>query len=389
MKILNESTNGYIIFIDSDTILKSSKFKFAANLYYEFLVGKYLNFYSRYLPFFNITYDLYIYKSNSAKKEFVKTKDFKNYLKYVDLIPSDKIYDYNYLSYFCDNNTKLCITKEALKLYNNKKLLTIDDYVYEGLSNLTENFYFNLISQLFMVYSTLYILKNNFTHYDLSLNNVLLMDNKEDRYFLVKYKIDDIEFKIRTKYIIKFIDYGDCFINDFTNIKKELCMNRNITCKSSGNYDCGDLSGFNFLRKKDFTKRNFYRNTLLYSNSHDLLMIHHLKDSYRKYFSNSCVPCKKINELCDNLYYISSNGTPPIDEKNIIDNNKNNKNNNNNNNKNNNNNNKNNNNNTIYTITDCYNHLLNFVTSDVYKKWTKKEKYNSMEHISINGHNII
>jgi hypothetical protein len=67
-----------------------------------------------------------------------------------------------------------------------------------------------ILAILFQIYAPLSYLKDEFTHYDLHLNNVLLYELPKGKFVELKYKDerDGFSTTIRTNYIVKIIDYA-------------------------------------------------------------------------------------------------------------------------------------------------------------------------------------
>lgn len=104
----------------------------------------------------------------------------------------------------------------------------------------------NLHAILFQVYGPLAEVSDEFTHYDLHENNVLLVPAPHGKCFHMHYHLRGgrtVEFK--TNVLVKIIDYGRCFFREpqpggvsSTMMAEKVCANK--LCDG----DCGGLNGF-------------------------------------------------------------------------------------------------------------------------------------------------
>ena len=98
--------------------------------------------------------------------------------------------------------------------------------------------------------------------------------------------------------------------------EKLMLEEENACTLKKNNTNCGEDGGFLYFNSNNkFIKYNFYRNSHLYSNTHDLYLIKSLasllisklntvEDSFHK---------KRLLYIINNLYYKDKYGTPPID----------------------------------------------------------------------------
>ena len=247
----NPSVNGFATLFnykrddfESTAILKTSISKDSDNLFYEYIVGKvYINEQLKFFPCFVETYSVYIndilYLQNERKrtpllKHILEINRLKNKLikqgkndnsdiRYNDILLSikDKIYNLsddikqkfkNISNTTLENTTSItetCSNSDKLSILIDTVPSSISLYYYME-NNITEpDFLYTLINILFQIYSVLSVLQDEFTHYDLHTNNVLLYEVENNGYITMNYTPKDGKIiSFDTKYIAKIIDYG-------------------------------------------------------------------------------------------------------------------------------------------------------------------------------------
>ena len=128
----------------------------------------------------------------------------------------------------------------------------------------------NLAHVLFIIYHALASLSKTFTHYDLHVENVLLVRPSSKKYIRYVYHVDD-PITFICPYIPKIIDYGRCF---FDNGSVNSKMIYHHICTLPECISCGKYSGFSLLSPHKFlTISSQYKNE-----SHDLRLLHTIKD---------------------------------------------------------------------------------------------------------------
>ena len=123
------------------------------------------------------------------------------------------------------------------------------------------------MNTMFQIYMPLAMLKDNFTHYDLHTDNVLMYYPIKDKFIQYHYHIDDnttVQFK--SKYIVKIIDYGRSYSSQIQSDKiyKQLCD----IC-----VECGENDGFGWLETPKKPITNYYINSTKRNMSHDLQLL--------------------------------------------------------------------------------------------------------------------
>jgi hypothetical protein len=176
---INQGNNGIIKKIiyernnyQSYAIIKFQLKKTTDSLLYEYLVGCFINKYTKILPSFIHTYGLYknIFQASKLKKKNLSIQELKKNLIYIDNInllnPSFII--------GCKNSL-------ALLLEHISPQYTLDNFI-ENIVYYENFFRIEFINCLYQLYYSLFFLANNFTHYDLHLGNVMFYRPKKDGY---------------------------------------------------------------------------------------------------------------------------------------------------------------------------------------------------------------
>lgn len=233
-KVGSKSVNGFQYQIDYSyldksksqykvtSLLKSTNNAMADNLYYEYLVGQYLNEMNLRFPCFTETYHLYLNESPIFKKEMMTNKtvrinDIKKHFKI-----QDKKMD---ISIACSKSDMLAILVQYIP-----NAQTFKSYFVDFKSVGVDEFYSTeLIQLLFQIYAPLSQINKTYTHYDLHLSNVLfyplgeLEDDLEEQYINIKYvyKKSDIVV-IKTSILAKIIDYGRSYFPNAPDVFKKV-----------------------------------------------------------------------------------------------------------------------------------------------------------------------
>jgi hypothetical protein len=228
VKEIKYSRNGY----NAYAVLKSSLSEDSDNLVYEYLVGvKFINRIIRRFPCFLQTYGLYYYNNQwDHYKMMSNTTNSKKDLE--ELILQNNI-----------NFSDACKKSEfaSILIQHIKSAIPIIDFLKSYNPTVKHCF----VYILFIIYHALSSIKNEFTHYDLHNENVLLIEPNNAKFIHYKYHLLDgslVEFFC--PYIPKIIDYGRCFFdNRNTNSKKIY----DKICQTTGCDDCGNDYGFQWL----------------------------------------------------------------------------------------------------------------------------------------------
>jgi hypothetical protein len=260
------SVNGFIkelsyrnLNYTANAILKSSVKHSADNLAYEYMVGLQINKWTKYFPCFVETYGLYKYKTDAQYETIKSTKSLSdvNVLKdSLDLIRTsssiDAIYDYTDI---CHDSKYYAILIQHIK----------NAQGFEGISS-----HLNVWMRC-AIYAQIYFvlghLTNDFVHYDLHGNNVMLYNPAPQKYIHFHYHFGNgTEVSFKSYFVAKMIDYGRCFIKSSKNIHDELCKTR--ACDPN----CGRKNGFGFMDNV-LDIDNYYTSSILRNPSADLWLL--------------------------------------------------------------------------------------------------------------------
>jgi hypothetical protein len=174
-----------------------------------------------------------------------------------------------------------------------------------------------LMNALFQLYVPLAQLKDNFTHYDLHLNNVYMYVPVVGKYIEYHYSISSTRaISFKSSYMLKIIDYGRSYFKDdqtgqnakeiYTN---ELCNNvKTADCNTSATGTCGENVGFGWLKKTPRNlKKDFYISAQKKNISHDLLPLTRIKENHTAPQPNYLT--SDLQALVDKVVYMDYFGT--------------------------------------------------------------------------------
>lgn len=325
-KIGKDSGNGFIKEIiyerekyKSYSVLKSQiKDNVSDSLIYEYFVGQYINTLTGRFPLFVKTYGLLKYNDEtdynlSKNRDNLDINLFKLLLKPV-LNIDDTITDFSYL---CNADSSLhCLLIEHLK--NPIYIETICRIGRKEYITPKENYELNfeLPNILYQIYFVLNSICDNFTHYDLHYNNVLLYKPKESGYLTYHYHTtgkSPIIFD--SQYIVKIIDYGSCFYKYNEERNSNLFYNRLCDAGVCGSR-CGENYGFYYIGLPPVPgrdKNDYFINKRKRNASHDLRFAYTIRKNYIVYWLNKYKlnnNTKKLLDILDIIYYKDRYGTP-------------------------------------------------------------------------------
>lgn len=108
---------------------------------------------------------------------------------------------------FSHNNDKINKDLQLYTYFEHLEGKTFEEFILHG-NNISENTFLEIWYQI--VYA-LYDLqqKFNFTHYDLHANNILIQSLDEE--IILRYNINNTTVSLKTKYLIRFIDYATAY----------------------------------------------------------------------------------------------------------------------------------------------------------------------------------
>jgi len=322
VETISSGANGFVNYLVyeregyvSHAIMKTSiDPKVSDSLVYEAFVGlKYLNKQLAYFPCFVETYS--ILKTNTDTNplskhvsKYMATGDFVHDVTQ-PLTPSDpstgnmsdifspvKLSD-ALLSDSCDNAELYTILVEYLD-----RPITVGKWLRKGV--MLPDTMIECIGILYQVYGVLGVIANEFTHYDLHDENVLLYTIPNNGYVTMRYigNTPDTTIEFNTRYIAKVIDYGRCFTPESQHFYDNICR----LCPPN----CGNSAGYEWFHPK-ISKSNYYIASNIRNVSHDLRLAKTLSDYV---IANRSSPplTSDLQHLLRTVIYDTRYGTPEI-----------------------------------------------------------------------------
>ena len=319
-KIGASSNNGFVFEVpfvrDNYTVyavLKNAKDKDSDNLFYEALVGLYVNKKNYIFPCFLETYGLYQWPDTSPdfhNRAYQFSKGNANMKRLVELdklVPKKLSYD----AFFHDPTFIYSTCKNAQfgsvliqHIHNARSLHSYMKDLRGSQAFLT----FHLVQYLYQVYAPLGMLSDEFTHYDLHTDNVILytvgseqsgqISNSSNssnssggvphhgKFITMKYHYpngDVVTFN--TFDIVKILDYGRCYFKQSDQINSQTyyeTLTKSIT-KFRGTGQCANDS-YSILEDEDPEGSFHYICSNKRNKSHDLrlaAMIWHTPGKYK------------------------------------------------------------------------------------------------------------
>ena len=345
-RIGEKSYNGYVRKLEYNisgetysVVLKGSLNFKSDSLVYEYLVGQCINVYAKYYPCFVKTYsvgsfitphDYFIFSEIPA--EYILPNPFHTYINTLDLTNIE-----NMVVHGCKNNKYLVVLSQYLPIrYNlndflkksSNKIKTIDIHNHKFSHSYfikNESIYklYALTTILHMVYQLLSSFANIFTHYDLHLENVVLIKAPKGKFINVIFHYPDGHvLQYNMCYMPVIIDYGRSFINckeldastvSSDEIMKSVCRN-DIRSKSSASCmeTCGNESGYKFStdydEKTDTFKPSssdtYFIDYTRHNISHDCRLLHELLHyfDFKNLTKNSFIVKNLVTDFFDRLY---------------------------------------------------------------------------------------
>jgi hypothetical protein len=264
VKLIQYSREGY----NSSAVLKSSVRARSDNLYYEYIVGNFLNQFISKLPCFLETYGVFIYPDDA---DWLSCKDNKDTPKsvYENLALIDNP---NYLSSSCKYSKYI-----ALLIQSVPDAVSLGDMLASSNKKRKEFIEADLAGALFQVYMPLAVLSDRFTHYDLHIYNVLLYSLGMDTYVQYHYITKKGTVSFKSNYVVKIIDYGRSYFyydkhDNSRIIYDEICR------KKDCDPNCGEDYGYTLLEP---TTDFYYISSSLNNVSHDLRLLNMIKPAIK------------------------------------------------------------------------------------------------------------
>lgn len=196
---LKRSVDGY----DSYVVLKSNLDRTSDNLYYEWMVGQYLNGFMKRFPLFVKTYGVYQY-ADRDKKLMQEDHAISVLARLQKATIEDSI----------ENPENICIVVQQVH-----EAIPFSELIAEYKNNPSEELKHEILCILYQVYFVLPLIPG-FSHNDLHDSNVILTPANE-KYYQYVYTKNGIEFPFQCRYAAKVIDYGRCVYTEFPGNKEK------------------------------------------------------------------------------------------------------------------------------------------------------------------------
>ena len=296
-KEIASGANGTVVEIEyerlkykSFAILKKSQQVRSDNLFYEYLVGQFINSKYKKLPCLLQTYGVFFTPSGLI--------DNLNTLEYLDTSTMP-----NMLAGL--RQSCLTPTKTLLLIEHIKGSQTLKEQIK------SEEFIdCDLIHSLFQIFFTLNVLKDVFTHYDLHCNNILTYIPIQNKYIQYHFHLQNETVTFKSPYLIKIIDYGRCHFDDQAGMNSEKIYKLTTTA----GVNCGMLQGYNwFDETKKLRKPEYYINSLILNRSHDLRVLKVISDNinmlFLDYFVFNNTVYSDVKTLFTKVVYSDNYGT--------------------------------------------------------------------------------
>ena len=178
-------------------------------------------------------------------------------------------------------------------------------------------FVHDMLYVLYQVYLPLAFLRNNFTHYDLHWNNVILYEPQPNSYIEYHYHMTDgTTTSFKSKYLVKIIDYGRCF---FQNLRIEKMNSRVIyekICQAEtecggtmAEKNCGRGYGYQLLNEEYYPGFLHYISSQKPNQSHDLRLLRIIQVTFAKKHDQYFLYNKDLGNIIRSVYYETDMGT--------------------------------------------------------------------------------
>ena len=291
---IKNTRNDYITY----NLLKLNRKIKSDSLIYEYIAGKYVNYYNKYFPCFIQTYHLLKFTKKNINTNYTN-KTLQQYLNNnMSIMDTDTID----LKEACTNGIKYGILIQHIS-----NASSLYQYITKNNRNTISK---EIIGILLQIYIPLSKLSTKFTHNDLHHDNVLLYKPFEKKCIKYQYFYEDgTVIRFYSQYVVKLIDYGiSYFENNSTYLSRdELC--NEPTCKPN----CGWEKGFK-LSDTILKEENYFLSRLINNSSNDLRL---LKIIGRARYNDKFEP--EIQRILDKVIYRRNYGTPRLPNSGLPD----------------------------------------------------------------------
>ena len=221
-------------------VLKSSRSALSDNLMYEYRVGLFLNTKLRQLPNFVATHAAFTYASEEAWKGMAAAHEQRS------PVPADRCRSALRAAKFDMDLGCRMGTRVAVLVQNIHDPISLFELLRDQSARATLSLVGNILPVLFQVYFALHALRDEFTHYDLHTENVLLYEPSRERHVEFEYRFgggaEPLQF--RSRYIAKIVDYGRSYFQDRSTGESSRQVQEGLPTS------CGGLASFaHYLRR--------------------------------------------------------------------------------------------------------------------------------------------
>lgn len=294
------SSNGFIHKITGKNgrsiVLKSVQTSTSDNLAYEFYTGQCINEFRNKYPTFCKTYAVCVYYTNNIYEKIKTVKNIEDYKKsginlIKDLHISNEfnIYKQEDMKISCEYTKHLAIIIEYIDVYSTSRGL------YKNAVNITKESlpHFNqLVTALYIIYTTLSSLSVNFTHYDLHKDNVMLIKVPQDKYINITYHTMKGNINIKSEYIPVIIDYGRSYTKCISSDSNTYISR--IPCPDHKSYEFQRGESDNITPFKSNITQDLRLLKRMYVHFEDVKGISKNELNYIEYFRNNIRELKKL-----------------------------------------------------------------------------------------------
>jgi hypothetical protein len=316
----NPSNNGFVKEIkyvregyEAYSVLKSSAKIDSDNLMYEYEVGQFINKQIQKFPCFVETYGLFVYK---RPNDWVRAKNPTQIVNIGELLGS--LLPVANIDYRigCSESKYMAILIQHLKSpktlqYFKNQIIKIYASTLKRDSQKRldlQKVILNLVNILYQIYFPLVVLRKQFTHYDLHINNVLLYEPEPGKYINYNYHFSNGEKSISfdSPYIAKIIDYGRSYYyeSETLNSKNTYYQICKIANCASSRSTCGSKLGFRWLDPVGEFKYG-YLSSSNRNVSHDMRLFYF----FAKLLLDSPLISNETKYLFENIEFENNNGT--------------------------------------------------------------------------------
>ena len=280
-------------------ILKINQDAEADNLVKEYLVGQCINEYSKFYPCFSKTYMIGVFSTprienyNAFTSQSI-SNSLDTYIQPLDIRNIEQL-----IINGCRLNEYLTLfTQYIPAAYNLNEYLrsisvgsSLNPSHPRIIQEASVHKLYELTAILHMVYQLLASFADKFTHYDLHLSNILLIEVPNNQFIHVVFHYPDERIiQYNMCYIPVVIDYGHCFVHcqqiNTKEIMKTVCKNdsKRTPDGSACQETCGNMCG--------------YRHSTDYDEKNDTFQLASVDNHFIDYTrSNVSHDCRLLNEM--------------------------------------------------------------------------------------------